>query len=182
MRRRWVAVLSLVLAVGLVGGPVAAEDFTGSEEQEQTLRCPGKGKSVPKNQEPPGKGECKGKKAKTYKGKVWSNDVKCAEGGQNLQVANVYTLGSSDPMAGGAGVCNDGSTVPVQGRVVIQGSMEQRGFAIYADGDKDNSNEQLQGWARLDLTTDGPSFGCGAADGKRDATVPEPTDGSDNCG
>lgn len=181
MRRVRIAAIGFVLAVGLVAAPVAAEDFTGSEEQEQTLKCPGKGEKVPDNQEPPGKGECK-RKAKTYKGKAWDNDVKCADGGQDLQAAKLYETGGADQMGGGVGVCNDGSTAPVQGRIVFQGSFEQEGFSVYADGDKDNSPEQAQGWARLDVGTGGPGFSCGDAAGKRDASNPESGDTSEDCG
>jgi hypothetical protein len=182
MRRRWVAAIGFVLAVALIGAPASAGDFTGSEEQEQTLRCPAKGKSVPSNQEPPGPGECTKKKHKTYRGKVWDNDVQCAKGGQDLQVINLYETGGAEEAGGGIGVCNDQSTVPVQGRVVFQGSMEQGGFSVYADGDKDNTPAQLQGWARLDVSTDGGGVTCGDEAGKRDATDPTSSDGSDDCG
>lgn len=184
MRSRWMRVLGVIAAMVIAAGPVAADDFTGYEEDEQTLDCPAAGESVPENQEPPGEGECTdpSNPDETYQGKVWDNDVKCNDGGTDLQVAKLYTTGDPAAMAGGAGVCNDGSAVPIQGRVVISGSQEQGGFTAYADGDKDNSNEQAQGFARLDAGTGGPSVRCGDPEGKQDASNPGSTDTQDNCG
>ena len=182
MRGRWMRVLGVIAAMVIAAGPVAAEDFTGHEEDEQTLDCPAQGESVPANQEPPGEGECDEASETTYQGLVWDNDVKCGDDGQDLQIAKLYTTGDPAALKGGAGVCNDGSTVPIQGRVVLSGSQEQGGFTAYADGDKDNSNEQAQGFARLDAGTGGAAVRCGAADGKKDATNPGSADTQDNCG
>ena len=184
MRVRWVRVLGVVAAMVIAAGPVAADDFTGYEEDEQTLSCPAAGESVPENQEPPGEGECTDTQNpdETYQGKVWDNDVKCAEGGQDLQVAKLYTTGDPAAMAGGVGICNEGGAVPVQGRAVVTGSQEQGGITAYADGDKDNSNEQAQGFARVDAGTAGATVRCGAPDGKKDATNPGSADTQDNCG
>lgn len=178
MSRRWLGLLGVVLALALVGGPVAAKDFTGGEEQRKTFPCPKKGEKVPDNQSPPGKKDCRTKKQKTYKGTFYSNDVKCGSDGVNAQAAKVYTTGG--PTGGGVGVCNDQSTVPIQGRFVFQGSSS--GFTVYADGDKDNQNAQSQSWARLDLTPSGAEMRCGAEDGRRDATNPGKNDTRDNCG
>ena len=179
MRQRLLALFVLVLAVCMVAGPVLAEDMTGSEEQRKTVPCPKKGESVPENQSPPKGKQCQGKKKK-YKATVWSNDVKCAATPADLQVAKIYAGG--DPMSGGGvGVCNDAGPVPVQGRVFAGGSTSD-GLTIYADGDKDNTSEQLQGYARMHVDSSGPSASCGASDGKRDATNPSPEDSSEDCG
>ena len=178
MSRRWLGLLGVVLALALVGGPVAAKDFTGGEEQTKTFPCPKKGEKVPENQSPPGKKDCRTKKQKTYKGTYYSNDVKCGAPVADAQVAKVYATGG--PTDGGVGVCNDGGAVPIQGRVVFQGS--SNGFIIYADGDKDNAPDQAQGYARADLTPAGGKFGCGAEDGNRDASNPGKDYDQANCG
>jgi hypothetical protein len=184
MRGRWMRVLSVIVGLLIVGAPVAADDFTGSEREERTLPCPAEGESVPENQEPPGPGECEDAENpdETYQGYVWTNDVRCADGGQDLQVAKLYAVGDPGAMNGGAGICNDGSSVPIQGRVVVSGSQEQGGFTAYADGDKDNSPEQAQGFARLDAGTGGLTVRCGSEDGKMDASEPGPGDTQGNCG
>lgn len=179
MRVRWVRVVSCVLALLVLGGPVSAHDFTGSEEEERTLQCPKDGQSVPKNQEPPGAGECGGT-ATTYQGKVWTNDARCASGGTDAQAAKVYTT-NSGTSSGGVGVCNDRSTLPIQGRAAVQGSQSD-GVSAYIDGDKDNSNATAQGFARLDANSSGAKMRCGDDNGRKDATHPGPDDGQDDCG
>jgi hypothetical protein len=181
MRGRWMRVFAVIVGLLIVGAPVAADDFTGSEQEEQTLDCPAAGEEVPPNQEPPGEGEC-GEGDTTYQGTVWTNDVQCADGGTDAQVVNIYATGDPAAMDGGAGICNDGDTVPVQGRVVVSGSQEQGGVTAYADGDKDNSPEQAQGFARLDAGTSGAAVRCGEDGGKMDASDPGPGDTQDNCG
>lgn len=177
-RRRLLRALACLVAVLIIAGPVSAQDFTGSEEEERTLQCPKDGQGVPNNQEPPGAGECQGT-ATTYKGKVWTNNVKCASGGTSIGgLATLYTTGGGT--SGGVGVCNDGGSVPVQGRIVAQGS--PNGGSIYADGDKDNANEQAQGFARMDVDGGGPKVRCGDANGRKDASSPQPVDGQDDCG
>lgn len=173
-RRRLLRVLSCLLAVMIVAGPVSAADFTGSEEEERTLQCPKSGQRVPSNHEEPGPGECQGTDT-TYRGKVWTNNVKCGSGGQNAGgLAKVYVT------TGGAGVCNDGGTVPIQGRAAAKGSTS--GGTVYIDGDKDNSNETAQGWARMDVDGSGPKVRCGDDKGRKDATAPTAADGQDDCG
>lgn len=81
----------------------------------------------------------------TYQGKVWTNDVRCAAGGRDAQAANIYTTGDAGTLEGGIGVCNDGDTGPVRGRAAAYGSQEQEGIHVYADGDKDNSQETAEG-------------------------------------
>ena len=182
MRGRWMRVFGAIVALLIVGAPVTADDFTGSEQEEQTLACPAPGESVPPNQEPPGEGECDEEGETTYQGVVWTNNVQCAEGGTDAQAAKIYTSGGGGQNGGGVGVCNDGSAVPVQGRVVVSGSQEQGGITAYADGDKDNSQQQAQGFARLDAGTGGVTMRCGDEGGKKDATDPGPDDTQDDCG
>ena len=179
MRQRLLAMFVLVLAICMVAGPVVADDMTGGEEQQKTVPCPKKGKSVPENQSPPKGKDCKGKK-KTYKATVWGNDVKCKATPADAGVAKVYAGG--DPTSGGgAGICNDTGPVPIQGRAFVGGSASE-GVSIYADGEKDNSNEQLQGYAKVHVNSSGPSVTCGDTEGKRDATSPSSGDGQDDCG
>jgi hypothetical protein len=182
MRSGWMRVCAMIVGLLIVGAPVAADDFTGSEQQEQTLDCPAPGEEVPPNQEPPGEGECVDEEDTTYQGTVWTNDVQCADGGTDAQAAKIYTAGDPAAMAGGVGLCNDGNTAPIQGRVVVSGSQEQGGVTAYADGDKDNSPDQAQGWARLDAGTSGVTVRCGEDGGKMDASDPGPGDTQDNCG
>lgn len=179
MRQRLLAVFVLVLAVCMVAAPVVAEDMTGSEEQRKTVPCPKKGEKVPENQSPPKGKDCKGKKRK-YKATVWTNNVKCNATPADAGVAKVYAGG--DPTSGGGvGICNDAGPVPIQGRAFAGGSTSD-GLSIYADGDRDNANEQLQGYARVHLDSSGPSVTCGDPEGKRDATSPSPGDDQDECG
>ena len=187
MRRRVVKPLACLLVVFILGAPVAADDFTGSETQEQTLNCPAPGQSVPANQEPPGPGECTDPLVTTYQGKVWTNDVKCNSGETaNVQGVRIYHS-QSGTTSGGLGTCNDGTgavgSQVIQGRIVAEGSTE--GGRVYADGDKDNTqHEAAQGWLRAEGTfgPSAPTVRCGDAAGKRDATQPEAGDGQDDCG
>lgn len=177
-RRPWLRALACLVAAMVIAGPVSAHDFTGSEEEERTLQCPRNGQSVPNNQEPPGPGECEGT-ATTYRGKVWTNNVKCGSGGTNAGgLAKVYTTSSGTN--GGVGVCNDGGSVPIQGRLAAQGG--SGGGTVYADGDKDNANEQAQGFARMDIDGSGPKVRCGDSGGRKDASHPGASDGQDDCG
>jgi hypothetical protein len=171
-----------VLALALVAGPAAAGDFTGTEKEEKELACPGEGQSVPDNQTPPEPGDCPGEEDdETYVGYVWNNEVSCGDDEvAGAEGVNAYAVGDPDDMFGGVGVCNDGDTAPVQGRIVLQGSFEDGGFSAYADGTEQNEGP-LQGWARADATTDQQGVGCGSDDGKRDATAGEDYDPG-NCG
>jgi hypothetical protein len=183
MRWNWRLTAMCVLAVAMMVGPVAADDFTGSETEERELACPGEGESVPANQSEPGPDDCPGEEEnETYTGTVWTNEVTCNDDGVEVGPAgNLYYVGDPGDMEGGVGICNDGDTVPLQGRIVLQGSMDD-GLTAYADGTDNNTPDQLQGWARVDVNGDGPEVRCGADDGKRDATTPGPEDTSDNCG
>lgn len=179
MRRRWMKAVGCLVAVLVLAGPASAHDFTGSEEEERTLQCPKAGQSVPKNQEEPGAGECQGT-ATTYQGKVWTNDARCASGGTDAQAAKVYTT-NNGTSSGGVGVCNDRSTLPIQGRAAVQGSQSE-GFSAYVDGDKDNSNTTAQGFARMDANSSGVKVRCGDDNGRKDATHPAAEDGQEDCG
>lgn len=155
MRRRAFQMLALMLSALMVAGPVAARDFTGSEERKNS-----KGQTV------------------------YSNDVRCAKGSKaNAGGVKVYTVQSGT--SGGVGVCNDGtgpvgSKVPVQGRAVVRAS--QNGGTAYIDGDKHNQPSQLQGWARVDATKAGPKVRCGDDKGRKDASAPTRADGPEDCG
>lgn len=185
MHRKLLTLMSILLLV-LAAGPVAAHDFTGSEEEQQELDCPAEGEEVPPNQEPPDyeAGDCPGEEDdETYEGYVWDNQVTCNDDeAADLEIGKLYVHGDDSDLSGGVGVCNDGDTGPLQGRIVIQGSMEDEGIAAYADGTDENEPDQLQGWARVDVGTSGAEARCGADDGKRDATHPGEDDTMDNCG
>jgi hypothetical protein len=158
MKRRMKMAMSLLLATMVLAGPVAAHDFTGSEERKNS-------------------------KVQT----VYTNDVRCAKGEKaNAQGVRVYQK-QSGTTAGGVGVCNDGtgalgSRVPVQGRAVAQGSTG--GGSVYIDGDKNNSPEQMKGWARVDgkFGPSAPTVRCGDEKGRRDASHPTSIDGREDCG
>ena len=155
MRRRLYAALTLVLSVLVVAGPVTAHDFTGSEEKKVGRRT------------------------------VYTNNVSCARGSTaDAQGVKVYRR-QTGTTSGGIGVCNDGrgalgSRVPIQGRAVAQGS--QNGGSIYADGDRNNSSKQAQGWARVDGSTRGVNVRCGDDRGRKDATHPTSADTRGDCG
>ena len=156
MHRRIRVALACALAVVMLGGPVSAHDFTGSEERKNS-----KGQTT------------------------YTNDVRCSKGAAaDAGGVKVYRK-QSGTTSGGLGVCNDGtgpvgSAVPVQGRAVMQGS--QNGGSVYIDGDKHNQPEQAKGWARVDGSTSGVKVRCGDEKGRRDATHPTAIDGQDDCG
>ena len=156
MRRRFKKALALFVATMVLAGPVAAHDFTGSEEK-------------------------KDRRGRT----VYTNDVRCASGSKaDAGGVKVYQK-QSGTTAGGIGICNDGkgavgSKVPIQGRAVAQGS--QNGGSIYVDGDKHNSPEQAKGWLRVDGSASGLKVRCGDEKGRRDATHPTSIDTQADCG
>ena len=158
MKRRMKMALSLSVATMVLAGPVAAHDFTGSEERKNS-----KGQTV------------------------YTNDVRCAKGSTaDAQGVRVYHQ-QSGTTAGGIGVCNDGtgalgSKVPIQGRAVAKGSTS--GGSIYVDGDKHNQPEQAKGWLRVDgkFGPSAPTVRCGDEKGRRDATHPTSIDKQDDCG
>jgi len=155
------AALVLMLSLGVVAGPVAAHDFTGSEEKQCGTR--------------------------TRPRTCYTNDVRCSKG-QAADVGGVKIYRQqTGTTSGGLGVCNDGSgplgsRVPIQGRAVAQGS--QNGGSVYADGDKNNSNTTAQGWALIDGSTSKRTLTvrCGDEKGRRDATHSTTADQQDDCG
>ena len=184
MQRRFLKVMACLMAVALLGAPVMADDFTGSERELRTLNCGG---PYPKNQEPPGAGECTGD-ATTYKGYVYTNNVKCSSGAAaNAEGVRVYH-NPQGTTGGGVGICNDGSgavgSKVIQGRAVASGSATDGG-TVYIDGDKDNSQHAaLQGWARADgkFAPQAPTVRCGDDGGRKDATAPTGDDQQGDCG
>ena len=182
-----------LLAVVVLGASAATAapsggDFTGNEQETRTLGCPGKNgnpNTVPKNQEPPGPGEC-GTGENTYQGVVWTNNVKC-RGGEKADAGGVkvYQQGQT---SGAVGICNDG-TGPV-GSQVIQGRASASGSAtdggtVVIDGDKDNSQHSaLQGWAKVQGKpgTTPPTYRCGDDNGRKDSTDATSDDGPEDCG
>ncbi len=153
MKRRFRMAMSLFLATVVLAGPVAAHDFTGSEERKNS-----RGRTV------------------------YTNDVRCARGERaNAGGVRVYTTQSGT--SGGVGTCNDGTgplgSRLLQGRAVVTGS--QNGVTTYADGDKHNSG-QAQGWARVDATRSGVNIRCGDEKGRKDATHPTSADTREDCG
>ena len=158
MKRRLRIALSCVLAICVLGGPVSAHDFTGSEERKNS-----RGQTV------------------------YTNDVRCAKGAKaDAQGVRVYQT-SSGTTSGGIGICTDGtgalgSRVPIQGRAVAQGS--QNGGTVYVDGDKHNQPAPMQGWARIDgkFGPSAPTVRCGDDKGRKDATHPQSIDGREDCG
>ncbi len=155
MHRRIRIAFACALAVLMLGGPVSAHDFTGSEERKNS-----RGQTT------------------------YTNDVRCNKG-QTADAGGVKVYRAQSGTSGGVGVCNDGtgalgSRVPLQGRAVIQGS--QNGGTAYIDGDKHNQPSQMQGWARADASSGGLKVRCGDEKGRRDASHPTTTDGQEDCG
>lgn len=184
--RRFRAAVACLFALLLIGGPLAAEDFTGSEMQERELDCIYEGEEVPENQTPPDYdgGDCPGTEAnETYTGYVWTNELTCNDGEEaDLEAAKLYTSGDPGDAEGGVGICNDGDTAPIQGRVVLYGSADDGSGHAYADGTDANPEGSAQGWARLDAGTGGPEIRCGSGDGRQSAASPTDSDTQDNCG
>ncbi len=182
-RRRLTRVFACLVAMLILGVPVSADDFTGSEREMRTLKCGG---PYPANQEPPGAGECTGD-ATTYEGYVYTNNAKCNSGETaNAEGVRVYRQ-QSGTTSGGIGICNDGSgqvgSRVIQGRAAASGSQE--GGTVYIDGDKDNTQHSaLTGWARVDgkFAPQAPTVRCGDDNGRKDATAPTSADGQDDCG
>src|SRR3712207_3656021 len=134
MQRRFLKIMACLMAVAVLGAPVMADDFTGSERELRTLKCGG---PYPSNQEPPGAGECTGD-ATTYRGYVYTNNAQCAGGAKaNAEGVRVYH-NQTGTTSGGIGICNDGTgqvgSKVIQGRAAVSGSPD--GGGAYIDGDK----------------------------------------------
>lgn len=96
-----------------------------------------------------------------------NNQVSCGAGTATA-VAVVYA-GTN-----GVEVCNDGTTLPLQGRVIA--TTDQGGY-VAADGDAGNP-AQAQGWIRIDAT----GVRCGDSAGGLDSTNPGANDTKEDCG
>ncbi len=113
------------------------------------------------------------------------NEVDCGQASDtDVNAGNgvmVKTEGDqAAPQDGGAiVVCNDGTDVPVQGRIMGAGGTD--GGYVAIDGDATNSPEQAQGWARVDVSPSGPAAGCGDTD-DTDAANPAGALSTDTCG
>jgi hypothetical protein len=163
-RKKMLAVLAGILAVGLIAGPLAAEEWSSGQEYEWVdLDCLEDG-NYPPDQDPPGADDCnldwEDFPEQTYEGRKWNNQVTCNESDVGAAGVIVDAGGDPDALSGGAGVCNDGDTAPVQGRIVAGGSEDHGGVFVYADG-TDGNEPPADGWVRADATTDGPNAGCG---------------------
>lgn len=188
IRKKLMVALTALFAVGLIAGPLSADEFsTGQEYEMTTLDCVESGE-YPPDQDPPGPDDCnldyEEFPDQTYEGRKWDNQVTCNEGQAGAEGVIVDAGGDPGAMEGGAGVCNDGDTSPVKGRIVVGGSQDHGGLFVYADG-TDANESPADGWVRADATTDGPAAGCGP-DGnarERDASA-EGTGAADmaNCG
>jgi hypothetical protein len=99
---------------------------------------------------------------------TYDNEVSCGSG-TATPVGGVVYVG-----ANGAEVCNDGGTIPIQGRVIA--TTDQGGY-VAVDGDANNPG-QSAGWARVD----GQGVRCGDDAGRRDATHPGSEDTVEDCG
>lgn len=191
--RRWLRALVWVSVIATFAVPAAADDFTGSEKEMRTLSCPAEGRSVPKNQEPPGPGECDEDSEETYQGYVWTNNVKCNSAATaDAHGVRIYHS-NTGTTSGGVGICNDGTgtlggAVPIQGRAVAQGS--QDGGHVYVDGEKDNTqHEALTSFARADGKIGAgntPPFvnlwlRCADAGGRQDASERTEDDDQSDC-
>jgi len=104
---------------------------------------------------------------------VYDNDVTC---GSNNDV------GGFDVFVGASGleICTDGGAAPVQGRVVASGDPAAQSGYAGADGDKDNSPEQAQGWLGVSSEA-GTPLACGDTNGNRDLTHATGDDDVQDC-
>jgi len=101
---------------------------------------------------------------------TFDNDVQCGSG-TATPVGGVVYAGPN-----GAEVCNDGGTIPIQGRIIV--TTDQGGY-VAVDGDRDNPGaEQTKGWIRVD----GSGVRCGDDAGRRDSTHPGSEDTAEDCG
>ena len=112
---------------------------------------------------------------------VYDNDVECGAGTEAPTPVGTATISpNGDPASGGElEACTDDGSV-LQGRVIASGGTD--GGYVAADGDQDNSQEQAQGWARVDVSPSGPAVSCGSTTGNLDAVNPGPGDDSSQCG
>jgi len=186
--------LPLALGALVVGGVPALADANGSTEVKTVDRsC-----SAPADPKysAPGPGDCRKADGSfdpggTYRSQYNSNDVTC--GSTNRQAGqsglNVYAGGDPTTSGGSAGVCQEESTLPIQGRAGVSGSTAT-GARATVDGDKDNptpnGNETAQGYVLVEKGpgASAPAYRCGneySQGGKADSDSPEAQDTSAEC-
>ncbi|MBW3619486.1 MAG: hypothetical protein KY461_04525 [Actinobacteria bacterium] len=198
MRTTSFLLLPAVLASVLLAAAPAAPDQAGSSEAVEEQRSCG-AEADPHYDPPSGHGldECTTDGAhdpgKTYTATYYTNDVTCgtddelapgAHGATGVSVSGDFAQDGT----GGAGylqTCSDGA-LPIQGRFTLDGVVGAGGAdgTFTADGDRDNSPDQLQGWAQVDVgdrtVTCGPSYDEG---GRADAYNQAEGEGSqEHCG
>lgn len=167
MRRPGVFVLLVALSLVLVWAVAAHADGPGGSTEHRAGCVDGTGSEVPPNPD----GSCpEGSSAAT----IFDNDVTC---GENTDVAGFDVFVG----AGGVEVCNDGGNASApQGRVMAAGDPASQSGFVGADGDKDNSPEQAQGW--LGLSSDaGTPIACGDANGNLDLSHASAEDDVMDC-
>jgi hypothetical protein len=104
---------------------------------------------------------------------VYDNDVTCGDNN---------SVGGFDVFVGPSGieVCNDGGAAGPQGRVMASGDPASQSGFVGADGDKDNSPEQAQGWLGVSSES-GTPVACGDADGNHDLSHGTSDDDINDC-
>lgn len=199
MRSRSLLLLPALLATFLVAASPPAQDQAGSSEAETVMRSCGAEHDT-RYDPPSGEGLAACQDANgnhddslEYEATHWTNDVQCgtddelASGGHDATGLAVSGNGGQEG-TGGAGylqVCSDGD-LPLQGRVTLEGTGGADGVdgTITADGDKDNTPAETQGWAQADVGE--PGVACGKAyeeGGRSDAHHQAEGDGGqEHCG
>ncbi len=166
MRRPILVILVIVLAVFTVGAAAYADGPGGSTEHHQDCRNNTTG-AVTHDVS----GPCPtGSTASTH----YTNDVEC---GSNNDV------GGLDVAAGPSGfeICSgDGSSLPVQGRVMAAGDPASQSGYAGADGDVDNSPAQAGGWLGVSSEA-GTPVACGDDNGTRDLSHADSNDDIQDC-
>ena len=104
---------------------------------------------------------------------TYDNDVTCGENND---------VGGFDVFVGASGVevCNDGGASAPQGRIMASGDPANRSGYVGADGDKDNSPSQAQGFLGLSSET-GTPVACSDADGNHDLSHGTSDDDITDC-
>ncbi len=181
----------------LAAGPVKMADSAGSSEVKTVQRSCGAPRDT--HYEPPeGKGlaACKNSKGqfdpnRKYTAKHFTNNVTCGTSKALAPSQQGLTISGDGGQAGTGGggflqVCSDGA-LPVQGRITAEGAVGVGTVngTVTADGDRDNSASQAQGWAQLVISNSGPAVRCGESyedGGRADASNPTSEDTQDDCG
>ncbi len=113
---------------------------------------------------------------------VYDNQVECGDNATVAEEGSLSVHANQDGTGGFLEVCNDGDTVPVQGRIIAQGDAAAQDGSICADGDADNEGE-AQGWACVQGDGDGtPTVVCGDDNGNLDSQNQTAEDGQEDCG